>query len=126
MISDLRQLAENEKFPAVLFVFQGSDRVGKAILGERWPEARGIADPDLKWYKKFGIRSASLLQMVGPGVLLSGARATLKGHTQAVGRPIGDPSLLTSAYLVQPDGRITWQFHSGHVGDHPDWKAVLA
>jgi hypothetical protein len=124
MISDLRQLAAEDKIPPVLLVFQGSPRVGEKMLGERWPGVRGIADPELKLYQAFGIRRGNLFELAGPNIYVAGARAALKGNMQGFGRPIGDPNLLPGAFLVQPDGRITWEHRFTHAGDHPDWTEL--
>lgn len=90
---------------------------------ERWPEARAIADPRRVLYKAFGIGAGKPLQLIGPGIFTSSARAMVKGHMQ--GETVGDPLVMPGLFAVQGD-RILWEHKFKHAGDHPDWVRLPA
>jgi hypothetical protein len=105
----------------VLFFFQASAERGQAYFGERWPEARGVADARRWFYKAFDIGQASLRQTVAPDMMLAGLRAYSKGNRQ--GATEGDAMQLPGTFLIQGD-QILWQHEYAHVGDHPDFMAL--
>lgn len=88
---------------------------------ERWPEARAIADPRRVLYKAFGVGTGKPLQLIGPGVFTSAARAMSKGHLQ--GETVGDALVMPGLFVVQ-DHHITWEYPYKHAGDHPNWARL--
>lgn len=119
---DLRHTAsQTPGFPPVLFVGQGSLEETQDFFDDLWPEARVIANSSRDVYRMFGIRRGGMMQMVGPSVWACGIRAASKGNF--IGKPMGDPQLLPSAFLVHGN-RIVWEHHAKHAGDNPDWKAI--
>jgi hypothetical protein len=118
-VSDLRSAAENDPdFPRVLFFFQGSATEGRAFLRRYWPEARAVADPDMKLYDLFGIRRASLLEALGPSVLAARSRARKKGFEN--GPRSGDIWRMPGCFVVRGE-RVIWEHQPAHAADHPDF-----
>jgi len=93
-------------------VHLGSLTEGDAFLEERWPEARAVSDPDKQLYAGFGLRRASFRQLFAPRVLLAGFRARRFG----VGRPVGDPLMMSGWFLLDGD-RILWKHVHAHAGE---------
>ena len=121
-ISDLRAAAEADpSYPSVLFFFQGTSREGRAFLRHYWPEVRAVSDPELEFYSGFGVGQGSLLQMLGPRVLLAKRRATAKGHRN--GEQSGDIWRLPGIFVVAGD-RVLWRHDFRHAADHPDFTRI--
>ncbi len=121
-ISDLRQIHESDdEFPRILFFFQGTATEGRAFLRRYWPEARAVADPQLEFYERFGVRQATLLEALGPRVIAARRRASAKGHQN--GPRSGDIWRLPGVFAVKGD-RILWQFEPSHAADHPDFAQL--
>jgi len=122
MVAELRQVAaQDPNFPDILIITQGSVEQSRKFFSGRWPGARAVADPRRRFYKGFGIRRGSLIQLVGPKVVLAGVRATATGNLQ--GQNVGDTAQMPGLFLVK-DGCIIWQHNFRHVGDHPDWGKI--
>lgn len=122
MVAELRQVAaQQDNFPAILFVYQGTPQQGETHLLKSWPEARGIADPDRRLYKAFGIERGGMLELMSPGVVLAGMRALSKGHIQ--GATTSDPTQMPGMLLVQ-GGRVLWEHDFQHAGDLPDFERL--
>ena len=122
MVAELRQVvAKDPDFPDILIITQGSVEKSRTFFAERWPEASAVSDPRRRFYKAFGIRRGSLTQLVGPGVVLAGARAVAKGNLQ--GQTVGDKAQMPGLMLVQ-EGCIVWQHRFRHVGDQPEWEQI--
>jgi len=105
----------------VVFVHPAPKPDGEVFFAERWPEAPAIADPEHTLYEAFGLGRGSLLQLIGPKVWLAGLRAIGGGH--GVGKPRGDVTLLSGAFLVR-DGRVLWAHYAAHTGDLVEPRAV--
>ena len=119
---DLRRAAEtNPDYPPVLLVYQGTVEEGDAFFAKLWPAARAIANPDRDLYTTFGIERGNGEQLLSPGVIACGIRATLKGNFN--GRPQGDSRLMPGLFLVAGD-TIVWHHDYRHAGDHPDFAAL--
>lgn len=123
MVKDLAKAKmQNPHFAKVLYVYQGTVADGEAFFLRHSPGAAGIADLPKRLYDAFSIKRATLGQGFGPMVWSCALRAGVKGN--GVGKVIGDPWTMPGMFLIQPDGRITWQHHFAHVGDHPDLKTI--
>ncbi len=121
-MADLRDAADKDPgFPAVLFFFQGSPLEGKAFLRRYWPEARAVADPELRFYEDFGVGQGGWMQMLGPRVWSAGRRAQAKGHTN--GARVGDVWRMPGLFLVAED-RLLWSHRFRHAGDHPEFAEI--
>ena len=122
-LADLRAASEaHEDYPEVLFFFQGSATEGRAFLRRYWPDARAIADPDLEFYERFGVRRASFLEALGPAVVLGArSRARAKGHEN--GPRSGDIWRMPGVFAVA-DKEIIWAHQPRHAADHPDFDRI--
>jgi len=121
-VSDLRELTEKDPdFPPVLFFTQGSGTEARVFLNRYWPTTRAISDPELEFYEAFGVQQGSLLQSIGPAVLLSTHRARSKGHKN--GPREGDIWRMPGAFLVR-GAEILWRHEFRHAADHPDFARV--
>lgn len=99
----------------------GSTEQAASFVDGLWPEARVVADPDMRLYRDFSIERGGLAEMFGPRAFACGVRTTLRGHT--IGRKVGDGWTLPT-YLVVDRGRILWRFDGEHAGDRPDLARV--
>lgn len=121
-IADLKAASDaNPDYPDVLFFFQGTPTEGRAFLRRYWPEARAVADPELDFYERFGVRQGSLLEALGPSVLLASRRARKKGHEN--GPREGDVWRMPGVFAVE-GGAIVWAHHPRHAADHPDFARL--
>ena len=122
-IADLRAASEADPaYPDVLFFFQGSATEGRAFLRRYWPGARAVADPELAFYERFGVRRATFLEALGPAVVLGARRrAQAKGHEN--GPRDGDIWRMPGIFAVANE-RIVWAHHPRHAADHPDFAAI--
>ena len=103
-------------------MFPGTPEQGRAFFERRWPEARGVSDPDLELYRGFGLGRGSAGQLFGPKVFAAGLKAMLSGH--GIGPPKGDPFAMSGLFLVVHDDRIALSHPYEHAGDHPDFAAL--
>lgn len=110
-------------YPPILFVHHGTAEQGAAFFQRSWPEARVISDATKQFYTAFGLVRGTWSQLLGPGALVRGVQAMLKGH--GIGRPVGDPLLMPGAFLIHKD-HVLWQHTYHHVGDHPDFAQFTA
>ncbi|MBC8451582.1 MAG: AhpC/TSA family protein [Planctomycetes bacterium] len=99
----------------------GSPAEGDAFLEERWPEARAVSDPDKRLYAGFGLGRASVGQLFGPRVLLAG----LKARRFGVGRPVGDPRMMSGWFLVDGD-EVVWSHVHAHAGEERRFEELAA
>ena len=121
-VGDLRVLSEKDRsFPPVLFFSQASPTEARVFLNRYWPGSRAISDPDLAFYEAFDIHQASLLQALGPAVLLARRRAVAKGHEG--GPRDGDIWRMPGAFLAR-GSEILWHHDFRHAADHPDFDQV--
>ena len=118
MVAELRRAAQQETYPRVVLVHQGSVLEGDRFLTPRWPDVPAIADPEGRVYDGFGRTRARLLELVGPAPVLASFRALVRGHLP--GKPVGDPTRRPGLFLVRGE-RILGSHLFRHSGDHPDF-----
>ena len=99
----------------------GTPAEGDAFLEQRWPGARAVSDPDRKLYTAFGLGRARIGQLFAPRVLLAGLRARRFG----VGKPVGDPLVMSGWFLVD-GGRVTWKHVHDHAGEERRYDELAA
>jgi hypothetical protein len=102
-------------------VHLGTPAEGDAFLGERWPEARAVSDPDQQLYSALGLGRGRLGQLFGPRVLLAG----LKARRFGVGKPVGDPLVMSGWFLVE-GGRVVWEHRHEHAGAERRYDELAA
>ncbi len=83
----------------------GSPAEGDRFFDERWPEARAVSDERKALYAAFGLTRGSIGQVAGPRVWLPGLKAILR---HGLGKPVGDPLMLSGWFLVAGDG-VAWE-----------------
>lgn len=120
---DLAAVAQTGAYPPVLFVYQSGVNEGEAFFSRYWPGARAVSDPKLELYRAFGLGSATIGQILHPGVVACSLRALGKGNVQGVSS--GDPQQMPGLFYVL-GGQVLWQRDYSHVGDSPDWKELPA
>jgi hypothetical protein len=74
-------------------------------------------------YRLFGVERGTLRQMLSPGVVACGIRATVKGNFGS--RVIGDPQMMPGLFAIEHE-RVIWQHDFRHAGDHPDFATIPA
>lgn len=116
-MDELSRLARPDE---VLLVGQGTPDQANEFFRGRWPEARVVSDTQRQLYPAFGLRRASLLDILSPRVL----RAFWRHKRHGVGRPVGDALLLSGAFVVE-EGACTFEHRSRTPADHPDWTELL-
>lgn len=102
----------------ILFVVTADPQQTKDFFQKRWLEARAVSDEQGDLYQAFELERGSSGQMFGVRSLLSGAKATLKGHT--IGLPTGDPWRLGGFFIVDSGLQVLWEYRAKHAGDHAD------
>lgn len=122
MVEGLRKAAAADPaYPPVLLVSLASVEANRDFFARRWPEARVVADPEKVVFEAFGRRRGSLLQLLGPRVVLRACGALLRGH--GVGRPVGDPTVMPGTFVVK-GAHVLWAHPTRDVSDHPDFAAL--
>ena len=122
-MTELRRRTEQDGFPPVLLVTLGSPEEGRSFFAKRWPEARVVSDPNKEIYAAFGLTRGSLGQLLGPSSWLAGAKAALSGH--GIGKPVGDPLMLSGQFLVAGD-QVLWSERHDTPGATRDYDGLLA
>ncbi len=107
----LRQKVAAGDFPRVVLVHMAQAEEAEPFFQKRWPEAIAIADPQAELYRAFGLRRGSWGQLLGFQALWAGLRGLLAGH--GVGRPKGDPLMLSGRFLI-----VNHQVHWEHRHEH--------
>jgi hypothetical protein len=102
-------------------VHLGSPDDGETFFGERWPEARAVSDESKELYAELGLGRGSVGQLFSPRVVLAGLRARRHG----VGRPVGDPMMMSGWFLIDR-GRVVWSHVHAHAGEERRYDELLS
>jgi len=65
-----------------------------------------IADEARKLHAEFGVEIGGFSQMINPRTLVRGVVATGR---HGFGQPVGDPLSLGGAFVIAPNGAVTWE-----------------
>ncbi|MCS7297009.1 MAG: hypothetical protein RMK19_06340 [Bacteroidia bacterium] len=125
LVQDLRAFIEqwNERIrPRLIFVHPNTLEEGRKFFAVFYSGAAFIADPNLRLYRLFGVRRASLLAQVRPSNLLRFWNLLRRGLSNQ--QSTADPTLLHAAFLFQ-NGTLVWSYHAKYLSDVPDWKRLL-
>ncbi|MEM9381197.1 MAG: hypothetical protein AAGB93_14690 [Planctomycetota bacterium] len=95
-MANLQARTREVGFPPTLLVHMGTPEQGERFLAKRWPEARAVSDPDKRLFDAFGLTHGSFAQLFG----LRSWVAAVKAIKYGVGRPIGDPLVLSGTFVV--------------------------
>ncbi|MHC4263563.1 MAG: AhpC/TSA family protein [Planctomycetota bacterium] len=117
----MRQRSESGPFPPVLIVHSGTPEEAEQFFATRWPEARAVSDPDRALFEAFDLRHGSPRQLLG----LRSFMAAFKAMRHGVGRPAGDPWLLSGWFLLHADGRLAWSQPHDFAGEEPRIDELL-
>ena len=97
-----------------LFVHLGTPEQGEQFFAKFDSGARAISDPEKELYAAFGLERGNLWTLLGPSVWANAAKSVLKGN--AVGKPVGDPTMMPGLFLVH-EGRVVWRQSFAHIGE---------
>jgi AhpC/TSA antioxidant enzyme len=82
-----------------------------------------LSDADRVFYRAFGLGQASTFRLYRPKTLRMYARLLRKGRR--IQRPVEDTHQLGGDFLIDPQGRIAWQYHSAGPDDRPDVSVLV-
>ena len=83
-----------------------------------------LVDTERKAYKAAGTKIGTFTELLGPRVILKGARRTLASRVHQ-GRTVGHPAQLGGVMLVMPDASIPYLHLSDDASDIPPNGEVL-
>jgi peroxiredoxin len=123
-VHELRGVLDRIRAAGTELVVVGNGRpwFAKAFRDSEGLDFPLVVDPDLVAYRAAGLRRG-LLDTLGPRSLMHAVKAFSRGHRQ--GKVQGDPWQNGGAFLVQPDGKVTYRHISREAGDHAPLDAVL-
>lgn len=110
------------KRPHLIFVHPNTVEEGRRFFADFYPEASFIADPELRLYRLFGVRRASILSQARLSNLLRFWNLLQRGLTND--RPTGDPWVLHASFLFR-EGKLVWSYYAKTFSDVPEWKKLL-
>ena len=76
-----------------------------------------LADPRRSSYKAFGLKRGSVVEVLGPAVLLRGMQAALKGHH--IEKTVGDAFQMPGTFIIDSEGVVRYARYAAHAADHP-------
>ena len=108
----------------------GQGTPAHALDFKRSQDVEGLevyVDEGRKTYKAAGTKMATTGQLVGPKMLLRGARAAARSRVhQGAGWFGGHPAQLGGVMIVMPDGSLPYCHLSEDASDNPSNDEVLA
>ena len=87
---------------------------------------RLVVDPERRVYEAAGTRVGTLSQLVGPRVMLGGARRAAGRGGARQGRVIGHAAQLGGVLIVAPDGSMPYAYAAENASDIAPRDEVLA
>ena len=107
----------------VVIVGNGQPWHALAFLQDHPTGATLLVDPEMKAYAVAGLRRGIASTLLHPAAIKHGVRALRGGHRQ--GKMQGDPWQQGGAFVIAPDGHISFSYVSRQAGDHVDPQALL-
>ena len=86
---------------------------------------RLVVDPERRVYEAAGARVGTLSQLVGPRVMLAGARLAAGGSGARQGQVIGHAAQLGGVLIVAPDGSVPYAQLAENAADLAPGEEVL-
>jgi peroxiredoxin len=102
----------------VVCISQGDPKTAKAfsILFDL-PFPLLTCGDDLSPYRRYGLKRGSFLELFGPGSIVNGFRALIRGHKQ--GMPVNDGFQMPGVFIVDTSGTVRFARRHKHAGDNP-------
>jgi peroxiredoxin len=85
---------------------------------------RFLADPDRKAYRAYGLERGSVVQVMGPRVMLKAAMAALGGNVG--GRMVGDVFQMPGTFVIDREGALRFCHRNRDAADNPPNQTLLA
>lgn len=105
-------------------VAMGEPRHNQRYCGTLAPGVDCLTDETTAPYAAFGLGRGKVLgELVSPGVMAAGARATRKGFVP--GQPVGDVMMLPGTFVIDRQGVVRFAYYSAHAGDHPGIDGLI-
>lgn len=101
----------------IVAVTQGEPQQAQALCDRFQVPFPCLADPRRSSYKAFGLKRGSVVQVLGPAVLLRGVQAALKGHH--IEKTVGDAFQMPGTFIIDGDGVVRYARYAVHAADHP-------
>ena len=102
----------------------GETKHARRYCGKLAPSIDCFTNEDTAVYGTYGLKQASMGQLLNPGMLKAAMRARSRGHSQ--GKATGDVKMLPGTFIVDADGIIQYTYYSDHAGDDPDLEELAA
>jgi len=108
----------------IVFVSMGDLEQTRAFREKARSPHPMIVDPDRELYRAFGLGRGEGKQLFSPKTFARGFGATLRGHW--VGKPVGDPWQMPGVFVIEPDGRVSWEYRSVNISDNVRAEQIVA
>lgn len=108
----------------VVLVGMGSPEESTAFANHAGLPFSVISDPSRRLYQAFGLKMASVLDLLSPSLVFKAVATMAQGHS--VGMPVGDVRQLPGAFIIDTRGRIVFSHIAKDAADHPDAETILA
>ncbi len=106
-------------------VAMGEPKHNQRYCGTLAPGVTCLTDETTAPYAAYGLgRGRVFGELMSPGVMAAGARATRKGYLP--GQPVGDVTILPGTFIVDRQGSVRYAYYSAHAGDHPAIEALIS
>ncbi|MEY4631841.1 MAG: hypothetical protein RIQ81_1961 [Pseudomonadota bacterium] len=121
-VQDVFNSAKNDpNYPSVVFFHHDSEDQGNLFFEKHWKRAKAVADPEMYFYREFGVPAAGLWELANPLALARAIKAAVKGHLPK--KPSSDLWSLPGTFVVSGN-RILWSHNSRHAGDFPAFNKM--
>ena len=108
----------------LVVVGQGTPEQARHFRDSQKVELDLYVDTDRGAYRAAGTKKATFGELLGPRMVLRGARRTLASLVHQ-GRTVGHPAQLGGVLLVMPDGSVPYAHLSDDASDNPPNEEVL-
>ena len=81
-----------------------------------------ISDPNMSFYKAFGLRSASTMELLSPSLAIKAIASMAQGYS--VGKPVGDIGQLPGVFIIDTKGDIVFSHIAEDAADHPKVETI--
>lgn len=110
-VAQLRSLSDLN----IVFVTLGTPEATEAFRKKMQSPHRFICDPEKKLHALFNLQRGGLAEVLNSHTIVRTIAAMLKGYMQ--GLPQGDAAQLPGVFLIEKDGRVTWEQRAIDIAD---------